>query len=41
LLLLSHSRTLNQALGLLARPGQAAPSDAQIRDLLAERRLKK
>ena len=34
-------RTLNQALGLLARPAQAAPSDAQIQDLLAERRMRK
>ncbi len=34
-------RTLDQALGLLARPGEAPPTDAQVRELLAERRLKK
>ena len=34
-------RTLDQALGLLARPGQAAPSDAQVGDWLGERRMKK
>jgi hypothetical protein len=32
---------LDQALGLLARPGQRPPTDAQIRDLLAERRMNK
>lgn len=32
-------RTLEQALGLLERPGQSAPSDADIDALLAERRL--
>jgi len=34
-------RTLPQALGLLARPGQTAPSDAQVKALLAGRRMKK
>ena len=34
-------RTLDHALGLLARPGQGAPSDAQVSDWLAERRMKK
>jgi hypothetical protein len=33
-------RTLDQALGLLAVPGKAAPSDAEVADLLAERRLR-
>jgi hypothetical protein len=33
-------RTLDQALGLLAVPGKAAPSDAEVDDLLAERRLR-
>ena len=34
-------RTLEQALGLLALPGQRPPTEAQIQDLLAERRMKK
>jgi len=31
--------TLQQALGLLQRPGQAAPSDADVAALLDERRM--
>lgn len=34
-------RTLEQALGLLVQPGQTSPTDAQIEDLLAERRMRK
>lgn len=34
-------RTLDQALGLLAVPGQRPPTDAQVEELLAERRLRK
>jgi hypothetical protein len=34
-------RTLDQALGLLERPNQPAPTDSEVQDLLAERRLKK
>ncbi len=37
-----HSRrTLDQALGLLDVPGKAAPTDAVVKDLLAERRMRK
>jgi hypothetical protein len=34
-------RTLDQALGLLAVPGKAAPSDEMVMDLIAERRMQK
>ena len=34
-------RTLDQALGLLSIPGKPAPSDEDIRDILAERRMRK
>lgn len=34
-------RTLEQALGLLERPGQPAVTDAQVNELLVERRMKK
>ncbi len=34
-------RTLDQALGLLSLPGNRAPSDEAIQDLLAERRMRK
>ena len=34
-------RTLDQALGLLSIPGKTAPSDEAIKDLLAERRMRK
>lgn len=32
-------RTLDQALGLLAVPGQEAPTDEHVKELLAERRM--
>jgi hypothetical protein len=35
------ARTLDQALGLLAIPGKDAPSDEMVKDLLAERRMRK
>lgn len=34
-------RTLDQALGLLSIAGKSAPSDEAIRDILAERRMRK
>jgi hypothetical protein len=34
-------RTLDQALGLLAIPGKDAPSDEMVKELLAERRMRK
>ncbi|HRE29825.1 MAG TPA: hypothetical protein PK954_24495 [Anaerolineales bacterium] len=34
-------RTLDQALGLLSVAGGSAPSDEAIRDILAERRMRK
>jgi hypothetical protein len=34
-------RTLDQALGLLERPGQRPPTEADIHDLLSERRMRK
>jgi hypothetical protein len=34
-------RTLDQALGLLSVAGKPAPSDKTIRDILAERRMRK
>lgn len=34
-------RTLDQALGLLSVAGKPAPSDEAIRDILAERRMRK
>lgn len=34
-------RTLDQALGLLSVSGKSAPSDEGIRDILAERRMRK
>lgn len=34
-------RTLDQALGLLAVPGQPAPTDEMLSDLLTERRMRK
>lgn len=34
-------RTLEQAHGLLATPGKRAPSDKEVDDLLAERRMRK
>ena len=33
--------TLDQALGLLEVPGRAAPTDAVVKELLAERRMRK
>ena len=33
--------TLDQALGLLENPGKAPPTDAMVKDLLSERRMRK
>jgi hypothetical protein len=35
------ARTLDQALGLLAVAGRNVPSDEMVKDLLAERRMRK